>query len=229
MDSRDLNDENPGSAEQAHQAMRELLPACATATALGGIPQAIAPELLAHLAICAVCRAELDELSLLTIEAYGGQVAAAPVYPQPDLAFLPAPAVNSREHPWLLDQLGRLVVKFSEALIEALAPRSLAGATRGQFLYRYVQEPGSVRDLEVTIEVFAEDAARGLGRVRVSVDVPSHGPLDQSGSQVVVRADEAAWQGETDETGCVDIAPIPLAAMPRLRVEITPQRTEDGG
>ncbi len=116
------------------------------------------------------------------------------------------------------------MIQFSDLLLEALAPRALTGATRGQFLFRYVQDPGSTQDLGVTIDVFAEDAARTIGRVRVGVDVPSRGAFDQSGSQVVVRAGEVAWQGETDETGSVDLAPIPLDVVPSMRVEITPQR-----
>jgi len=226
MNNRELDDERSGSAEQPHDAIRELFPAHATAIALGGAPQPADPALLAHLGACAECRAELDELVALTVAAYDGAVAAAPAYPAADLAFLtpPAPLPRARGHPWRLDGLGRLLIEFSEALIETLTPRSFAGAARGQFLLRYVQEPGSVGDLDVTIEVFAEDAARGIGRVRVGVDVPSRGPFDQSGSRVVVRADTASWQGETDETGSVDLAPIPLDAVPRLRVEITPLR-----
>ena len=71
---------------------------------------------------------------------------------------------------------------------------------------------------------FAEDATRNLGRVRIGVDVPSRDALDQSGSRVVVRAGETAWQGETDESGSVDLAPIPLAVVNQMRVEITPLR-----
>jgi hypothetical protein len=78
----------------------------------------------------------------------------------------------------------------------------------------------------VTIEVFAEDAAHNLGRVRVGVDVPSRDAFDQSGSRVVVRAGEVAWQGETDESGTVDLAPIPLDVVNQMRVEITPLRKD---
>src|SRR5262249_54050267 len=149
----------------------------------------------------------------------------------PDLSFLePAPrpalmpVISLSAHPWRLDERGRLAVQFSPALVTTLAPRPVVGAARGQFLFRYVQDPGSVDDLGVTIEVFAEDAARNLGRVRVGVDVPSRDALDQSGSRVVVRAGEAAWQGETDESGSVDLAPIPLNVVNQMRVEITPLR-----
>jgi hypothetical protein len=224
MEYRDLNDERSTSAEQLHTAARERFPAYAAAVARGGAPP---PDsvLMAHLAACVACRAELDELLAVTRAAYDGQFAAAPRYPAADLSFLhPAPVARIRDHMWRLDHLGRLAIQFSDALVAALAPRAATGAARGQFLFRYVQDPGTVDDLEITIEVFAEDATRNLGRVRVGVDVPSRDALDQSGSRVVVRAGETAWQGETDESGSVDLAPIPLALVNQMRVEITPLR-----
>jgi hypothetical protein len=224
MSLRDLNDERAGDPAIAHQTLHALLPLYATTIALGGAQPAGMSDLEQHLAVCTVCRAELEELSILTSAAYSDQIAAAPAYPAPDLTFLRAAQVRAHDPPWLLDEVGRLVVQFSAMLLKTLRPPALAGAARGQFLYRYVQDPGSVDDLEVTIEVFAEDTRQERGRVRVAVDVPSRGPFDQSGSQVVVRADEQAWQGETDEAGCVDFAPIPLAALPRLKVEIAPLR-----
>jgi hypothetical protein len=229
MDYRDLNDERIMFAERLHAAAREQFPAYAAAVARGVTPPA--SELPAHLASCAACRAELDELVAVATAAYGGQIAAAPGYPAADLSFLPPagkvvamPALPAGAYPWRLDERGALEVQFSPALVATLAPRAAVGAARGQFLFRYVQDPGSVDDLGVTIEVFAEDAARNLGRVRVGVDVPSRDALDQSGSRVVVRAGEAAWQGETDESGSVDLAPIPLNVVNQMRVEITPLR-----
>ena len=219
MDYRDLNDERFIATDRPHAAAREQFAAYAAALARGEAP-ARADQLQAHLAACAACRAELDELLAVARAAYSGQIPAAPAYPAPDLSFLaPAPAL-----PWRIDAHGWLEVQFSPALVAALAPRAAVGAARGQFLFRYVQEPGSVDDLGVTIEVFAEDAAGNLGRVRVGVDVPSRDALDQSGSRVVVRAGEAAWHGETDESGSVDLAPIPLSVVNQMRVEITPLR-----
>jgi hypothetical protein len=230
MDYRDLNDERITFAERIHAAAREQFAAYAAALARGDAPPR-ADELQAHLTDCASCRAELDELVAVAMAAYGGQIAAAPSYPAADLSFLmPAkdlvatPARPTRAQPWQIDERGVLEVRFSPALVVGLAPRAAVGAARGQFLFRYVQEPGSVDDLGVTIEVFAEDAARNLGRVRVGVDVPSRDALDQSGSQVVIRAGEAAWHGETDESGTVDLAPIPLDVVNQMRVEITPLR-----
>jgi hypothetical protein len=225
MDRHNFNDEAPGSIEQSHHPVRELFPKYATTAALSDTLPDTDPALQPHLAACGACQAELSDLVELTTAAYTGQIARAPAYPHADLSFLPRPAQSpAHGRPWLLDALGRLVIQFSEALVGALAPPAAAGAARGQFLFRYVQEPGSVSDLEVTIDVFAEDAARTLGRVRVGVDVASRGAFDQSGNHVTVRVGEVTWQGETDETGSVDLAPIPLDVVRHMRVEITPHR-----
>jgi hypothetical protein len=229
MNYRDLNGESTISDERLHGTAREQFPAYAAAMARGDEPRPDS-RLQAHLSACAACRTELDDLVAVVIAAYDGRIAAAQAYPAANLLFLSSavkavsPSTPMRIRPWRIDERGRLEVEFSSALVATLAPRATVGAARGQFRFRYVQEPGSVEDLGVTIEVFAEDAARNLGRVRVGVDVPSRDALDQSGSRVVVRAGDAAWQGETDESGTVDLAPIPLDVVNQMRVEITPLR-----
>src|SRR5262245_14666837 len=86
MDYRDLNDERTNFAERQHAAAREQFPAYAAAVARGVMPPDT--ELSAHLATCASCRAELDELIAVVTAAYGGQIATAPAYPAADLSLL---------------------------------------------------------------------------------------------------------------------------------------------
>ena len=230
MDYRDLNDERINSIDLPHAVAREQFPAYAAAVARGDrLPHA--NQLQAHLAACPACRAELAELVTLVNAAYTSQIDVASAYPIADLSFLASadnqvatPARPIFTDPWRMDEHGRLTIQFSVGLVAGLAPRAAVGAARGQFLFRYIQDRGSVDDLGVTIEVFAEDAARNLGRVRVGVDVPSRDALDQSGSQVVIRAGGIAWEGETDESGLVDLVPIPLNLVNQMRVEITPMR-----
>lgn len=114
------------------------------------------------------------------------------------------------------------MVQFSGAMLEALRPYALVGAARGELVLRYVQDPLTTADMGVTIEVYAEDQARTVGRVHVGVDIPWRDPLDMAGSLVVLRAASGEWRGETDETGRADFAPVPLSALPSLRVEVTP-------
>jgi hypothetical protein len=211
---------------QLNHAIRELLPEYATLAVLGQAPEKIYPPVAAHLNICETCRAEFAELLSLTTDMYSEQVAVPSSYPSFDLTFLSQPTAASPppHQPWRIDALGHVIIMFSEQLLKTLYQPSLAGALRGQLLCRYTPEAGALPDLHVLVETFAEDTAGAVGRVRVDVDVPSRGPFDQSGSQVLLRADGIIWQGETDELGSVDFAPFPLESLPRLRVQITPQR-----
>jgi hypothetical protein len=203
--------------------LAERLPEYAAALALGLAPAEQYADIAAHLRECAACQADLDDLLEVIEPAYAEGLEPAGIYPPPRLWFLEDTVEQTimPGRPWRLDA-GRLLIAFSDKLLATLRQPALAGAARGRLLYRYIQEPGSVADLDVAIEVYAEDAAQHQGRVRVSVDVPSRGPLDQVGSRVVLHAGEVQLQGETDESGAIDFAPVPLAALPQLRVEIIP-------
>jgi hypothetical protein len=215
------------SAAGAHDDVTILLPHYATITALGGAPERAYPQIAAHLASCAACRAELDELLKLTLATYTDQVALAPAYPQADLAFLerhaPRPELGHRI--WFFDRAGRVVVAFSEALLASLRQPSLAGMLRSGPLYRYIHEPGSLPDLNLTIEIYADEMSPDRGRVQVVLDVPSRNTFDQAGGHVTLRAGEQSWQDQTDETGYAEFPSIPLAALPQLSVTI--ERHED--
>ncbi|HWQ14348.1 MAG TPA: hypothetical protein VNL77_16230 [Roseiflexaceae bacterium] len=201
----------------------ELLSEYVSALALGVDPRRAAPEATGHVEACEQCQVDLAELRALAEVSFDGAVPPAEGAPAPDLSFLPAPPARV----WRVDEIGRLVVEFGEALLASLRPPSLAGATRGQLMLRYVQDSATTADLSVTIEVYAEDPDRTVGRVRVGVDLPGRDALDMSGSRVVLRAAGDEWCAETDETGGVDFTPVPLSLLPQLRVEITPPRSAD--
>jgi len=208
-------------------AFREALPAYAAALA-SGIDAAPDSGIAEHLAACPECAAELHELLELVRPAYTGAFTPAAHYPAIDLTFLEAPVQLPQPTApvWRFDA-GRLAIRFSPALLASIRQPALAGAARaarGQLIYRYTQEPGSVDDLDVSIEVYTEDAAQQQGRVRVGVDVASRSPLEQHGSLVTLYLGASNWAAETDETGCVDFVPVPLEDLPSLRVEITPLR-----
>jgi hypothetical protein len=221
------NDTRIDSGRPAHL-FREELPAYAAALASGADAAALAPRVAAHLASCPECAAELNELLELVRPAYSGALTPAATYPAVDLTFLEVPMQRTQPAApvWQLAS-GRLAIRFSPALLASARQSPLMGAARaarGQLIFRYIQEPGSVDDLDVSIEVYTEDAAQQQGRVRVGVDVASRSPLEQHGSLVTLYLGDANWEAETDETGCVDFVPIPLEDLPSLRVEITPLR-----
>jgi hypothetical protein len=208
--------------ESPNHPLYELLPEYATMLALGETPQAEFALLEAHLAECAECQVDLDDLLELTIAAYTERLEPAVDYPRPDLSFLrPEPAPLLLAQLWHLE-LNTLVITFPAPILQATQRQSLAGVLRGRLLYHYVQDPRSVADLEVSIDVYAEETRPGQGRVRVSVEVPSRDPMEQAGSLVVLRADAVRLDGRTDELGQVDFSPVPLEALPHMRVEITP-------
>lgn len=202
---------------------RDELPDYATAAALGQDPQVAYPEVTAHLASCASCREELEELQMLLTPAYTNQVQPTPTYPQVNLAFL-GPRVSAAlpSKAWSVDEAGRLLLRFSQSLLDLLRPPTLVGATRGQLLYCYVQEPGAWNDAEVQVEIHAEGLDSETATVRVMVDMPGRTPFEQGGSQVALRVGQASWHGETDQVGSVEFAAIPQALLPQLEVEISP-------
>jgi len=216
MDERDHSSQRPARDDDRHHGLRTAFPEYAAALALGQKPPARYRALARHLKSCAACRAELDALLELVAPAYTGQVVPALSARQFDLSFLPAPAQLRR--PWFFDELGRLVVEFSEALLMALRP--MAQAARGESLYRYKLDPPP-DDMTVTIEVFSGDDDPDLGNVQVLVDVPGRDPFDQSGINVYLRLEERTWNGVTSETGSVTFTTVPLHLLSRLRVEIT--------
>lgn len=216
-------------------ALRKLLPAYATIEACGNDAQVLYPEVATHLSACGDCYDELEELLEFMIPVYRGIIEPAPTYPQPDLSFLrPAPvACAVRKAPmhlptapqkeWIIDKLGRLLITFSQSLLDSLNPPTLAGAMRGQLLYSYTVESESPA-IDCQIEIFTQDAAGKLATVEVIVDLPEHDAFDQAGSTVLLRtsAKDERWEDETDEVGSVQFEGIPLAALPNLQIEVTP-------
>ncbi len=212
-----------------HDRMRTLLPTYATAIAVGRVPPTYYPDVDAHLAGCAECRETLDDLIDLTRTAYNDTFLTTPVYPHPDLSFLrsAAPEANTPERWGPLDAAGRLIIVFSETLLASLRQPALVGAARGQTLYKYTQRTGDVPNLSVSVDVYAEEPQRDRCYIQVGVEILSRDPLDQAASIVRLHADDTTWEGETDEAGCVDFHDVPLAVLPRLTIEVTPQHVRN--
>jgi hypothetical protein len=222
MTNRDIDAHGAGQPGSTCHTVRDRLPAYLTAEALRQQLQAVDPDVATHLAGCASCRAELEELRELMTAAYTGTIEPAANYPQPDLVFLPARTTAPAAYqPWRFDEWGRLIISFSQALLDSLHRPALIGAARGQMLYSYTLAPQAAPNLDVSIEVFTADARRDLGFVRVNVEALDREPFAQEPSAVMLHAAGATWHGTTDETGCVAFESIPLAALPDLRIEIT--------
>lgn len=176
----------------------------------GQDPARAVPEAAAHVAACPQCQADVPALTTMAAHALhgGSQPVSAPA---PDLSFLPRPTQSA------------IILRLGYAMARAATPPTLAGATRGSLMLRYTQDRTTTAGVEVAVEVYAEDADRTSGRVRVSVDLPGREPLDMAGSCVVLRLGEQSWNAETDEIGSADFAPVPLTRLSEMLVEVTPQ------
>ncbi len=228
MLNHETNLERFSSRQEACEMMRDRLSEYATLAALGMSPEATFPEVAAHLAGCRSCRERLEELQDLTNASYADTFDVAPHYPRPDLSFLRKGEVTKAagNRAGRIDQLGRILITFSQTMLDALRPAPLLGATRGELLYRYVEEASPGHDVNVTIEVEIENRARSEARVCVGVEMLGADSFDQSGTSVVLRFGGTSMECETDETGIVDFAPVPLDAVASLEVEIRPRRLD---
>lgn len=221
MSERDDGSQHSSHTDRSHTEVHAALPSYAAAMALGQAPEIQYPDLAAHVHTCSACSDELDELLELVMPAYRGQVASAVSYPEFDLSFLHTKQARLGEPrpSWFIDGLRRLVVEFSEPLLIALRQTAYAQAVRGPAIYHYAPTPAP-SNLELTIDVFADEQVADQGNVQVLLDLPSRDPFDQSGLSVNLRVGDLLWEGTTSTTGSVTFAAVPLKDLARLRIEI---------
>jgi len=213
----------------SHEESADLLYAYAYETLMGGTPEARYPQVAAHLAECASCRADLEEMLEVTEEAV--MASDTPVSPyRPDLSRLPRPWQQKTEgdRPWFIDRLGRLWIEFSEELLSGWRASPLVGAARGNLLYRYDSEQQEVNSagLEATreepalkVEIVVEQAT-AMAQVCVEVDLPGRNALNQSGIPVALYVGEHVREDRTDATGSVYFPDVPRDTLASLRLEI---------
>jgi hypothetical protein len=221
MSERDDGSQHSGHTNRSHAEVHAALPGYAAAMALGQAPEIQYPDVADHLRTCPVCSGELRELLELIMPAYRGQVASAAGYPEFDLSFLHTkqPHLDEPRQSWFIDSLRRLVVEFSEPLLVAMQQTAYAQAVRGPAIYHYAPTPAP-SNLELTIDVFADERVADQGNVQVLLDLPSRDPLDQSGLAVNLHVGDLRWEGTTSTTGSVTFAAVPLKDLARLRIEI---------
>lgn len=205
----------------SHQEVRDRLHAYAFATLMEDAPEARYPAVAAHLARCAECRADLDELLDMTRAAAMGL--GEPVSPDsaPDLSRLPRPRMKTttRSPPWFIDQLGRLWLEFSEALLRSWQPSPVLGTPRGDLLYEYHYESETLAP-SLTVEIFAEEHPE-MALLCVTIDVPNRDVLDQVGMPITLHGAGMLQHAETDRSGTACFPHIARAALAHLRLEIT--------
>jgi hypothetical protein len=205
----------------SHQEVRDRLHAYAFATLMEDTPEVRYPAVAAHLARCAECRADLDELLEMTRAAAMGSGEPASQEIAPDLSRLPRPwmKTTNRAPPWFIDQLGRLWLEFSQALLRSWQPSPVLGTPRGDLLYEYHYESQTLEP-SLTVEIFAEEQPE-TALLCVTIDVPNRDVRDQVGIPITVHGAGALQHAATDRSGTARFPHIARAALAHLRLEFT--------
>jgi hypothetical protein len=201
----------------SHEAVRALLPEYVALAAQGIDPEAVHPQLAAHLADCSSCAEEFQELIELAAITYSG--AFEPAAQAPDLSFLRSPRAPARL-PVVRTSLGQLLVTFTRPLVEALLQPRLAGAFRGQLLYRASQTTQETPPAHVQLELRAEGAASCS--ISIRLQLPEQQALHQAGALVQLRAGAFTQEAALDDAGTAIFSGLPTEALPLLRLIITP-------
>jgi hypothetical protein len=207
----------------SHNKAHELLHAYAHEILMGKPPEAHYPAVAAHLARCPVCRAELSGL-LSETEAAARPAQQAQPHPGPDLSRLTWPEQPAGlADPPFVDSLRRLWVAFSQERLRGWQMPAVVGAMRGALLYAHGDE-GVAQAADLRIQIYAESDP-ALVTVVVTVADAASDELEQSGTLVALYGDDLQQQARTDGTGTVHFAQVPRAALPRLRLAITLDRS----
>lgn len=205
---------SPSEQDTTQHLTDAQLAALATGAALG-LP--LGEHDAAHLRQCRACQRAADELAQMVGEAFSGRLVPQAT-PPPDLSFLRRvvrSATTGERH-----AASQVVLGMADLIDSSDPVLAFMGASRGDLIGRYTQSLHGPDGPNVIVEVIATDTTRSQGRIRIAVDMPSRDPLDQSGNRVVLRVDGQLWSGETDQHGQVELGPVPVAALPRMRIEI---------
>ena len=205
----------------SHQEVRDRLHAYAFAILMEDAPEARYPAVAAHLARCTECRADLDELLDMTRTAAMGVGEPVSSDSVPDLSRLPRPRMKTanRSPPWFIDQLGRLLLEFSEALLRSWQPSPVLGTPRGDLLYEYHYE-SETQEPSLMVEIFAEEHPE-MTLLYVTIDVPNRDVRDQMGIPITLHGAGVPQHAQTDRSGTARFPHIARAALAHLRLEIT--------
>lgn len=217
------------------QECQELLPEYLQAEIDGRAHEAKWRPVAFHLETCPHCSEMYAALVDLMGLAYGERGTEPPHYPVPELEFLRPKSAAPSQPPtvdWRLDNLGRLIIRFSAELVRALRVTPLQPAyaaaglksDRPRRVLCQLSLKEAVEDLEVTITAEEEREDPTCCTVIVEVNIPSRGGWPNlAGTRVTLKrgAEELETQW-TDAFGKAVFEGIPTNDLPRLVFEIVP-------
>jgi hypothetical protein len=196
------------------------------ATPLSSELQAVAQ----HLAHCEVCSADYAALLALSRAGEADDLAETPV-PEPDLSFLPSAGPTRAGFGWRWDDLGRLIVQFSQELLRAFAPPQALqpsfvtkDAIEETALVRFSLGEDTLEDLSVTLTAYADADDPDLCRITAEVSLAGRQWPDLAETEIVLIVGDQVQTKTTDEWGKVLFKGVRRADLPRVRFQITPVR-----
>jgi hypothetical protein len=202
-----------------HTSVRALLAEYALARTLG---QALHPAwqaLETHLARCASCRGEADELLGIVERTYNGALQPPPAAPTPNLAFLS----RRFDAAALSGQMWQVVIQFSQALLPQMRVAMVARQAGSHLRYSYRVEPAHAAEPELTVEVFEHDDRPGLGFLQVTVEFPDADPFDVPACRLILGRGDARHEAGTNQHGVAIIRDLPLDDVEDWRIAVQPQ------
>ena len=179
-----------------------------------------------HLTACSYCAGQYAELLSLMQKDSEGVVTTPQHIPSPDLSFLPERGFSAR-----MNDLGQLVVDFSQGLLQALVlPTEPALVTREtsqqgkEIGFLAVEEEN--QDLAIIITVYEEPDDLSLCKILAEVALSGLAWPNLGGSQVVLRiTDEPHASKETDAFGKAYFERVARSDLDKISFEIEPRRT----
>jgi len=151
-----------------------------------------------------------------------------------DFSYLKTAAEQTEpvSKPWHLDQWGRVIIEFTQELVQSLQPpapqlapvKSAADRTGAPVRYVIAGDDGEDVHVEIAVRSARNDPLQC--NIAVTVDIPSRGGWPHlNGSEVALkRGDALLAKRTTDAFGKVLFLDIAKADLPQLVFQITPVR-----
>jgi hypothetical protein len=229
-------------SDDEHERLRGLIPEYAMARLRNSSTSTPPNAFESHLASCADCQSELNELCQLLEDTAAATLPPSADYPELDASYLPVslPERDSSapsDTPFLTNLttsleraaqvLKELVIQFTEEIVSAFHKSDLAGSFRGMLHGSYQHPKQDPDDLHIAIDISTPDPAGTRCRVVVTVVDPQN-PFAQEGHSVILRYGTEETRQISDHRGCVAFEDIPSEAIPQLQFTIVPRTSSDG-
>lgn len=187
------------------------------------------PQIYKELQNCSTLKEEYHMLRDLLVAERDEQLEQPPFPALFDFSYLPQNNSIEPSQPWHWMELGKLVVQFSNELLESLQPPASLAAVKsggeegGEALFQYTLQ-GQVEDVDVEIVARTSRSDPNLCNISVFIDIPSrNGWPNLSGSRVLMRrSDESVETQVTDAFGKVLFTDVHESELPSLTFEIVP-------